>query len=105
MRERSTVRNSHGIVALLAALALASLLSAAASAAAQTPDLSLTQATLQLWPEYDDPGLLVILAGTFSDTVTFPQAIALPLPGGAREIQPALGPVQGRRCRAQPANC
>jgi hypothetical protein len=93
---RSTVRNSHGIVALLAALALASLLSAAAPAAAQTPDLSLTQATLQLWPEYDDPGLLVILAGTFSDTVTFPQAIALPLPGGAREIQATMQDTTGQ---------
>ncbi len=55
--------------------------------AAQGPALTVPQATLRLWPEYDDPGLLVILAGNFAPTVTLPQAVAFPLPQGARGIQ------------------
>lgn len=55
--------------------------------AAQNPVLSIQQASLRLWPEYDDPGLLVIFAGAFTNTVSFPQKVAFPLPAGARGIQ------------------
>lgn len=54
---------------------------------AQTPTLTLDQASLRLWPEYDDPGLLVILSGAFTGTVAFPQPIAFPIPANARGIQ------------------
>lgn len=56
-------------------------------AAAQAPALSIQEASLRLWPEYDDPGLLVIFAGTFSDSATFPQKVAFPIPANARNIQ------------------
>ena len=58
-------------------------------AAAQAPALTITQADLRLWPEYDDPGLLVIFAGTFAETTGFPQEIAIPIPANARNVQAA----------------
>jgi hypothetical protein len=44
-------------------------------------------ASLRLWPEYDDPGLLVISAGSFGDSTKLPMQAAFPLPEGARGIQ------------------
>ncbi len=54
---------------------------------AQGAPLLMDQATLRLWPEYDDPGLLVILSGVFTGTTTFPLPVAFPVPPGARGIQ------------------
>jgi hypothetical protein len=71
-------------------------LSAIWPAVAQTPDNTIRNATLQLWPEYDDPGLLVIFSGEFTDTVSFPQAFAFPLPGSARGIQATEKQADGR---------
>jgi hypothetical protein len=56
-------------------------------AMAQAPDRTIRDATLQLWPEYDDPGALVLFTGDFTDTAGFPQEVAFPLPSGARGIQ------------------
>lgn len=74
-----------GLVLLLPPFALT--LGFGLAASAQGPDLTLTQATLRLWPEYDDPGLLVILSGTFTGTATFPQQVAFPIPANARGVQ------------------
>jgi len=63
--------------------------------AAQGPTLTITRATLNLWPEYDDPGLLVIFAGEFGADVAFPQPVAFPLPAGARGIQAAVPDATG----------
>jgi len=54
---------------------------------AQGPAITIQSAALRLWPEYDDPGLLVIYAGTLADTVALPAQVAFPLPDGARGIQ------------------
>jgi hypothetical protein len=59
----------------------------AAPIVAQGPGLAIDQASLRLWPEYDDPGLLVIFSGAFTGTATFPQKVAFPVPAGARGIQ------------------
>lgn len=45
------------------------------------------QAELRLWPEYDDPGLLVIFSGSFASGTAFPLQVAFPLPTGARNVQ------------------
>lgn len=45
------------------------------------------QAELRLWPEYDDPGLLVIFSGSFASGTTFPLQVAFPIPSGARNVQ------------------
>lgn len=44
-------------------------------------------AELKLWPEYDDPGLLVIFSGQFAEGTTFPVKVTFPVPTGARNIQ------------------
>jgi hypothetical protein len=49
--------------------------------------LTIPQASLKLWPEYDDPGLLVIFAGDFANDASFPQTVAFPVAAGARNIQ------------------
>jgi len=69
------------------AVLIGGLLLLGASAAAQAPALTIDRASLRLWPEYDDPGLLVILSGAFTGTIAFPQPIAFPIPANARGIQ------------------
>jgi hypothetical protein len=65
------------------------------SVSAQTGD-AIKEAALQLWPEYDDPGLLVIYSGTFTDSAEFPRRVAFPVPQGVRGIQAtADDPAQG----------
>jgi hypothetical protein len=63
---------------------------------AQEADKTIDGAMLQLWPEYDDPGLLVIYSGDFTDTLSFPLEIAFPLPSGARGIQATSKETDGR---------
>lgn len=69
------------------ALLIVCLLLAGTTVAAQAPALTIDQASLRLWPEYDDPGLLVILSGVFTGTASFPQQVAFPIPANARGIQ------------------
>jgi hypothetical protein len=56
-------------------------------AVAQSSTLTLKDANLRLSPEYDDPGLLVIMSGTFDNITSYPQKITLPVPAGARGLQ------------------
>jgi zinc-ribbon domain len=70
-------------------------------AAGQDPDKTVQEATLQLWPEYDDPGLLVIYSGDFTGTLRFPQQIAVPLPANARGIQATSKEADGRLTNEQ----
>ncbi|MGC8779260.1 MAG: zinc ribbon domain-containing protein [Anaerolineae bacterium] len=69
------------------AMLIGCLLLGGMTVAAQAPALTIDQASLRLWPEYDDPGLLVILSGAFTGTTTFPQQVAFPIPANARGIQ------------------
>ena len=68
----------------------------AMAASAQGPDKTIGGATLQLWPEFDDPGLLVIYSGDFTGTLPFPQEVAFPLPDNARGIQATAREIDGR---------
>ncbi len=70
---------------------------------AQQADKFIGNATLQLWPEYDDPGLLVIFSGELGDTVTLPEQVSFPLPAGARDIQAAYEGADGTLL-SQPAD-
>lgn len=56
-------------------------------ASAQTSAPVIETASLRLWPEYDDPGLLVILAGQFGSDTAFPLQAAFPAPAGIRNVQ------------------
>ncbi len=79
---RSCGLRAAGLVVLALLILLSGL-----PVVAQSTDLSIQQASLQLWPEYDDPGLLVIFSGDFADTATLPQQVVFPLAAGARNIQ------------------
>jgi hypothetical protein len=81
-------------VALLVTLTLLVLISVWPAAAQGA--LTIPQASLKLWPEYDDPGVLVILSGDFANDATFPQTVAFPVAEGARNIQATVNdPAKG----------
>ncbi len=71
---------------LTLALVLLILLSGTIVSAQGAP-LTIAQGSLRLWPEFDDPGLLVIFAGDFAQTGSFPQTVAFPIADGARNVQ------------------
>ena len=54
---------------------------------AQAGAPAIVGAELRLWPEYDDPGLLVIFAGTLAEGTATPVQLILPIAPGARNIQ------------------
>lgn len=75
-------RASLGALALLLFLIAGGL-----PLAAQEQGLSIQTASLRLWPEYDDPGVLVLFSGEFEGTTAFPQQVQFPVPAAARGIQ------------------
>jgi hypothetical protein len=81
-----TPRFALGGLTLLSLLA-AVVMCLASPVGAQGPGLAIDKASLRLWPEYDDPGLLVILSGNITGTTKFPQQVAFPIPASARGIQ------------------
>ena len=82
LRRRTALRVTLVLLIVMGVLAAISALPAVAQGELQIP-----QASLKLWPEYDDPGVLVIFAGDLADTTTFPQKVAFPVAAGARNIQ------------------
>lgn len=59
------------------------LLLAALPVAAQTEATQLDTLTVELWPDYDRPAMLVILTGTLPESATLPATVTIPLPAGA----------------------
>jgi hypothetical protein len=90
-RRRIAPKITLTLLILLSALAAVDTSPAVAQSEPQIP-----RASLKLWPEYDDPGVLVIFAGDLADT-TFPQTVAFPVAAGARNIQATVNDAtQGR---------
>jgi hypothetical protein len=57
------------------------------SPAVEAPStLRLTHLALGLWPEYDDPRVLLIMRGEVSPAATFPLTLSLPLPRGGELV-------------------
>lgn len=83
----------RGLALLLFSAALA--LGFGLTTSAQSPGISIDQASLRLWSEYDDPGLLVILYGAITGTTTFPQEVAFPIPSAARGVQATMVDASG----------
>lgn len=50
--------------------------------AAQTEPV-INQMTIELWPDYDQPAVLVLITGFFADGTPNPTEVTLPLPSGA----------------------
>ncbi len=81
-------RHHRAHITLRATVAIALLVFLSVSfASAQGTSLTIAQGSLRLWPEFDDPGLLVIFAGDFAQTGPFPQTVSFPIAAGARNIQ------------------
>lgn len=76
------VAMTFSFIVVIAALAVSALPASAQSAAPV-----IESADLRIWPEYDDPGLLVIFSGQFAEGTTFPLQASFPIPAGARNIQ------------------
>ena len=68
-------------LALVLALALARLLNARPTAAQNS--VALDALTIELWPEYDQPSMLIILRATLSPTTALPASITVHIPAAA----------------------
>ncbi|MCB0255146.1 MAG: zinc ribbon domain-containing protein [Anaerolineae bacterium] len=59
------------------------LLAASAPVAAQEVPVGLDRWTVEVWPEYDQPAVLVILNGAVQPASGFPVSVRVPVPAGA----------------------
>jgi hypothetical protein len=58
-----------------------------AQAEAEPPaDLRIARLQLSIWPEYDDPRVLIIIRGELAPGVAYPTHVTLPIPKGAELI-------------------
>lgn len=73
----------HYSLPLLAAAILMSLTLTSVPAEAQSSLPALTTWDTQVWPEYDQPAVLVIASGSFLPDTPLPQQVRVPLPAGA----------------------
>lgn len=77
------MRPFHSIPALgILLLALATIAPFPGAAQALPPQLAAWD--VQVWPEYDDPAVLVIATGTLSEETPLPQTVSIPIPAGSR---------------------
>jgi hypothetical protein len=60
-----------------------------------SPDLRIVRLRLSIWPEYDDPRVLVMFRGEMAPHSVFPTHITLPLPKGAAVIGAGMISEQG----------
>ena len=60
--------------------------STSSKASASTADLVMARLRLSIWPEYDDPRVLIMLRGEMTPRQAFPASITLPIPKGAEII-------------------
>ena len=67
-------------------LSVAQLATAATAPPPSDAELSMSHLRLSIWPEYDDPRVLVMLRGEMTPSQAFPTHITLPLPKGAEVI-------------------
>jgi len=51
---------------------------------------------ISIWPEYDDPRVLVIFRGQFADATGFPRDVSFPIPAGAEVNAAAYSDADGR---------
>jgi mono/diheme cytochrome c family protein len=56
------------------------------AASAQRSGLRITRLQLSIWPEYDDPRVLLIVRGELAPGVAYPTHVTLPIPKGAELI-------------------
>lgn len=62
---------------------LALLLFTPSLALAQTDTPTIDQMTIEIWPDFDQPAVLVLITGFFTEGTPNPTEVTLPLPNGA----------------------
>jgi len=67
----------------LAVLALLAIFCLVPGAGAQSPVDQLATLEIELWPDYDQPQVLVLLTGTLGDSAATPATVTLPIPTAA----------------------
>ncbi len=67
----------------LTLLVLALLLFTPSLALAQTDTPTIDQMTIEIWPDFDQPAVLVLITGFFAEGTPNPTEVTLPLPNGA----------------------
>jgi hypothetical protein len=67
----------------LTLLVLALLLFTPSLALAQTDTPTIEQMTIEIWPDFDQPAVLVLITGFFAEGAPNPTEVTLPLPNGA----------------------
>ncbi len=67
----------------LTLLVLALLLFTPSLALAQTDTPTVDQMTIEIWPDFDQPAVLVLITGFFAEGTPNPTEVTLPLPNGA----------------------
>ena len=65
-------------------LLLCTLLLWTTASYAQSEATAVNFLSIELWPDYDQPGVLVLLTGTLPDDTVLPATVVLPLPSSAR---------------------
>ena len=80
------IRVSAWVVLILSSVITAALIAPSAMAASGEP-LTIKTMKVSLWPEYDDPRVLVIYEGEFYTDASFPQPVAFPVPLGSEMSQ------------------
>ena len=77
------IRNT---VAYVQTLAKAQPAAPAVTEAEPPADLRIARLQLSIWPEYDDPRVLIIVRGELAPGVAYPTHVTLPIPKGAELI-------------------
>jgi hypothetical protein len=92
---RAVAGRAMGIILLL------TVLSVSPAAAQNLTDLRLERAHVSVWPEYDDPRLLILYEGAFVDDGGFPRTVEFPVPLGI-DVNQAAGLAPDGRYLRQP---
>jgi hypothetical protein len=87
--QQLTDEQIHATVAYLGTLSETSNAASSPRAAAAAPssaDLRIARMRLSIWPEYDDPRVLILIRGEAAPASAFPTTITLPVPKNAELI-------------------
>lgn len=100
LRRLVRLRRLLAVAGLILGLAFIRSPLSAAPALAVGEDLRIKSMKLSVWPEYDDPRLLVIYEGEFSDGGTFPREVRFRAPKDAAiQMVCALTPSKEHKCQ------
>ncbi|MBI5880490.1 MAG: zinc ribbon domain-containing protein [Chloroflexi bacterium] len=87
----------------LAVMAVVWLAGASAGVARAADNGSLKSLTVMVWPEYDDPRVLVLYEGEFTDATAFPRDVYFYVPAGAANLATAYADDKGDLINTDPA--